>query len=76
MNSIECIKLTHANTKGVMYLPKPQIAGFYFSDGHKCTHVVATGGAVFPAMESVEEIRRLIETDSQESKPQEGATHE
>ncbi len=55
------IKLTHANYKQVMYIPEPMIAGFYHSPGHACTHVVAPGGAVFPASESVDDVKRLLE---------------
>lgn len=56
------IKLTHANLKQDIMVPVALIAGWYHSPGHKCTHVVASGGAVFPALESVEEVKRLYET--------------
>jgi hypothetical protein len=54
------LKLTHANTKQSLYIVKTLVAGFYYSEGHKCTHVVATGGAVFPALESVDDVTRLL----------------
>lgn len=58
---MKLIKITHANHKNAMYVPVNQIAGFYNSPGHACTHIVASGGAVLPALESVEEIKRRID---------------
>lgn len=53
------IKLTHANHGQTIYVPTHLIAGWYFSPGHKCTHVVAAGGAIFPAKETCEEVESL-----------------
>jgi hypothetical protein len=53
------LRLTHANLKERIYVAHALIAGWYHSPGHKCTHIVASGGAVFPALESVEEVERL-----------------
>ena len=57
---IHLITLTHANLNEKMDLAAHLVAGFYHSPNHKCTHIVASGGAVFPASESVEEVRRLL----------------
>lgn len=54
------IKLTHANHKSTVYIAASLVAGFYHSPASHCTHVVASGGAVFPASESVEEVQRLL----------------
>lgn len=54
------VKLTHANLKQPLYVAKGLIAGFYYSEGHKCTHVVASGGAVFPALETVDAIQKIL----------------
>lgn len=62
------IKLTHANQKTTMYLAKALIGGWYHSPGHMCTHVVLSGGAVFPAAESPEEVCRLMEADISQPK--------
>lgn len=59
---IQLLKLTHANLNQTMFVPRALIAAWYHSPGHKCTHVVASGGAVFPALESVDEVKRLYET--------------
>jgi hypothetical protein len=64
------IKLTHANFKTTMYIAKELIAGFYYSETHKCTHIVANGGAQFPALESLDEVKRL--TGSNEGTKPEG----
>ena len=53
------ITLTHANLNEKIEIAVALVAGFYHSPGHKCTHVVASGGAIFPALESVEEVKRL-----------------
>lgn len=54
------IKFTHANLKSTLYLQRDLIAGYYYSPANRCTHVVASGGAVFPALESVDEVSRLL----------------
>lgn len=69
---MKLIKLTHANHKKELYLVADLIAGYYHSPGHQCTHVVASGGAVFPAMETLEQIKTLL--DEQKSHKKEGET--
>lgn len=54
------IKLTHANLNQTIYVSAELVAGFYHSPGNACTHVVASGGAIFPARESVDDVRRLL----------------
>lgn len=61
------LKLTHANNGQTIYVPKHQIAGWYHSPGHKCTHVVASGGAVFPAKEAVEDIEALYNKEGEKN---------
>lgn len=55
---MELVKLTHANNRTTVYVAKNQYFCHYYSAGNKCCHVVAVGGAVFPALESEEEIAR------------------
>jgi hypothetical protein len=69
---VTLIRLTHANNKQVLYIAKDLIAGFYHSAASACTHIVATGGAVFPATESVETIKGLL-TDAPKPETKEGA---
>lgn len=57
---VKLITVTHANLNTSVELAVQLIAGFYTSPGHKCTHIVASGGAIFPAKETVEEIRQLL----------------
>jgi hypothetical protein len=64
---MNCIKLTHANLKQPMYLAATLIAGFYESPGNRCTHVVASGGAVFPATETPDQIRQLLSSEATSS---------
>jgi hypothetical protein len=61
------ITLTHANLKTKIVLVKELIAGFYWSEAHKATHIVATGGAVFPALESVDDVERLLNKEENEN---------
>jgi hypothetical protein len=70
-DSLALITLTHANLKVEMDIAVPQIAGFYRSPAHHCTHVVAAGGAIFPALESVADVRRLL-TAARSSKEENG----
>lgn len=60
MSALTAVRLTHANLKQAMYVTKQLIAGFYSSPAHKCTHVVMSGGAVFPALETEEDLKRLV----------------
>jgi hypothetical protein len=90
VSQLSAVRLTHANLKTRMYVTKQLVGGFYHSPANKCTHVVLSGGAVFPALESEDEIARLIygltpaaasvspTTASQESNqgPNGGATHD
>lgn len=57
---MKLIKLTHANNKQILYISADLIAGFYHSAASASTHVVASGGAVFPASESVDAIKGLL----------------
>jgi hypothetical protein len=54
------IKLTHANLKQTMYVTRELVGGFYHSPANRCTHVVLTGGAVFPALEDEATVHRLV----------------
>jgi hypothetical protein len=62
------IKFTHANHKTDMYLLLAKICGYYRSEQHKCTFIVSDGQTVFPAMESVEDVRLKIESANQSPK--------
>jgi hypothetical protein len=63
---MKLIKLTHANHRTVMYVPETQVAGFYTSPGHACTHIVAPGGAILPVLESVDDVKARLESGSKE----------
>lgn len=53
------ITLTHANLHTQVDIAVTQMAFWYYSKGSECVHVVASGGAIFPAKETREEITRL-----------------
>lgn len=53
-------RFTHANHESVVYIVKELIGGWYHSPGNGCTHIVLTGGAVFPAKESLDEVTRRL----------------
>lgn len=57
--SPKTITLTHANNGQQMELATALIAGWYHAPGNKCTFIVASGGAIFPASESVDEVKQL-----------------
>jgi hypothetical protein len=54
------IELTHANTNKKIVVSKPLIFAFYFSETHKCTLILATGGAMLPVKESEDEIKEKM----------------
>jgi hypothetical protein len=56
----EPIQLTHANNKQPIYVSRELIFSYYFSQGHKSTVLLASGGAMLPVLESPETIKQLI----------------
>lgn len=60
MTPITLVRFTHANNNEQIYITKQLIAGFYHSTAQKCTFIAMTGGAVFPAKETVEEVRQRL----------------
>lgn len=69
---MKLIKLTHANNKQILYISADLVAGFYHSAASASTHVVASGGAVFPASESVDTIKGLLLSETPTPKKEEG----
>lgn len=67
---MELIKLTHANLLKPVYVSPVLIFAFYHSEANKCTHVLASGGAIFPALESEEEIQTLLNKKGKEENGQ------
>lgn len=59
---MKLLKFTHSNNNVVMYLVAEKICGFYFSKAHEATFIVGDGQTVFPAKESVEEIKKILES--------------
>lgn len=64
MKQFERIKLQHANLNREVFIVLGTIAGFHYSESNKCTHVYTTGG-VFPAVETPEQIGKIIDTLTQ-----------
>jgi glutamine amidotransferase-like uncharacterized protein len=60
---MKLVKLTHANNRSPVYIVRGLVAGWYWSDAHKASHVVMNGGAVFPALEKLDDVKRLMEAD-------------
>lgn len=52
--------LTHANTKVQIEIALPLIFAAYYSEASKCTHVLATGGAIVPVLESPDFVKQHI----------------
>lgn len=49
-------KFTHANLASTIYADLDLLAFWYLSPANKATHLVMTGGAVVPVLESSEEV--------------------
>ncbi len=50
------VTLTHANLNAKVEVAVALMSAWYHSPANRCTHVVMSGGATFPATESVEQI--------------------
>lgn len=61
------IQLTHANLLKPVKVAKQLVFGVWYSDSHKATLVLASGGAMLPVTESVDEVNRLLTTTKGES---------
>lgn len=55
------LKLTHANTKRDIFVASPLVFACYYSDASKCTHVLASGGAIIPVTETPEIVMNQVE---------------
>lgn len=53
-------KFTHANTKQEVHIALPLVFSSYYSEATKCTHVLATGGAIIPISESPELVMGFV----------------
>ena len=60
--SYETIQLTHAGRKNTVYVIKDQIAFWNYSEEAAVTYVFCGGQNVFPALESPEEIEKILNT--------------
>lgn len=54
------IEFQHANLNQKVYLARALIFAYYYSETHKCTLVIATGGATVPVKESVDEVLKKV----------------
>jgi len=59
MKLLKLLKFTHANTLREIYISKELLFGFYHSEADKCTHLLATGGAICPVKESLDNVRKV-----------------
>lgn len=56
MSTIFTFSVTHANFNTEVELAIESFVGAYHSPNNNCTHVIGTGGTIFPAKESKEEV--------------------
>ena len=59
MNDIQLLVFTHANHKRSIVILPEQLFSFYQGADH-ATHLLATGGAIIPVSESVEQVKERI----------------
>lgn len=58
------LKFTHANSQKDIYVAKPLIFSCYYSDAHKATHIVANGGAIIPVLDSLDNVVKAWQTNT------------
>lgn len=58
---MKLIRLTHANFGTPIEVSAENIFYIYYSEAHKAVHVVAPGGAYFPAKETLDEVKARIQ---------------
>lgn len=54
------VKFTHVNNQQVIEIVAEKICGFFHSPAHQATFIVSDGQTVFPAKESVDEVRAAL----------------
>lgn len=58
-------KYTHANLHTEVVVDMDKVFSFYYSQGHKATLLLATGGAMIPVSEPVEKIEQDMKKEKQ-----------
>ena len=61
MNQEVFVQFTHANLNTPIFVTKTQVFSLYFSETHKATLLLATGGAMIPVKESLDEARKKLQ---------------
>jgi len=59
-SKLEYIRVHQPDRKGPTYVNPNLIFSFYYAEGMKCTHIVATGGGMVPVKESPEELKQIL----------------
>lgn len=55
------IEFTHANLGTPIYVTVTQVFSVYYSETHKATLLLATGGAMIPVKESLDAVRQKLQ---------------
>lgn len=55
------ITVTHANTGKNIDVVVALLFAYYYSDSHKATLLLASGGAMIPVLQTVEEVRERLQ---------------
>ena len=63
---MKLLKYTHANLNTEVVVDMDKVFSFYYSQGHKATLLLATGGAMIPVSEPVEKITEDMKTEEKE----------
>lgn len=59
------LKYKHANLDTDIVVDADKIFSYYYSPGHKATLLLATGGAMIPVLEPVEQITNDLNKEKQ-----------
>ena len=61
MNEIGIAEFTHANLNQTVYVQVVQLYAYYYSEAAKATLLLASGGAIIPIKESVNEVKMRVQ---------------
>lgn len=63
------------NMPTLVFVALHQIYSFYFSETHRCTHIVSTGGAIIPILEGTSVVEQILKETPDHGRKDERPSH-